>query len=224
MADSDPLELGARLREFSTADIADAVTELGYEPREAPGITRMWDTCPRIAGQVVPVALGPSYEESTVIGTRKAIKSADPGSILVFANDAPETNSFGSLAAFCAKRAGVTGVVCAGASRDIDDIREENMPLYATGRVTTSVRGTTMCGGHNIPVDCNGVTVHPGDYLVADGSGVIFIPEEAVEEVLEIAPRFEAYQREMKRRIIAGTDIVELHENFDYETYIQQRD
>lgn len=218
------MEVGAQLRQFSTPDIADALSELGYEPREAPGITRMWDACPRIAGQVLPVALGPSYEESTVIGTRKAIKAAAPGSILVFANETPETNSFGSLAAFCAKRAGVSGVICAGASRDIDDIREENMPLYATGRVTTSVRGTTMYGGHNIPVECAGVTVHPGDYVVADGSGVVFIPEDAIEDVLRIAPRFEAYQREMKQRIISGTDIVELHQTFDYETFIQQQE
>ncbi len=223
MADSDPMELGEQLARFSTPDIADALAELGYAPREAPGITRMWDECPRIAGKVVPVALGPSYEESTVIGTRKAIKAAEPGSILVFANEAPETNSFGSLAAFCANRAGISGVICSGASRDIDEIRNENMPLYATGRVTTSVRGTTMCGGHNIPVECAGITVDPGDYVVADGSGVVFIPEAAVHDILELVPRFDAYQREMKQRIIAGEDIVELHQTFDYETFINQQ-
>lgn len=223
MADTDAMALSEQLTRYATPDIADALTELGYEPGEASGITRMWDDCPRIAGEVVPVALGPTHEESTVIGTRKAIKAANPGTVLVFANDAPETNSFGSLAAFCAKRAGITGVICGGASRDIDDIRDENMPLYATGRVTTSVRGTTMYGGHNIPVDCCGVTVNPGDYVVADGSGVIFIPQEVIEDVFELLPRFDAYQREIKQRIIAGEDIVELHQTFDYETFIQQQ-
>lgn len=222
MSKSDPLRISEQLRQYSTPDIADALTELGYTPSEARGIKRMWDDCPRIAGKVIPVALGPDYAESTVIGTRQAIKDAEPGAVLVFANESPKTNSFGSLAAFCATRAGVNGVICDGASRDIDDIRAQNMPLYASGRVTTSVRGTTGYGGHNIPIDCAGVTVNPGDYVVADGSGVIFIPAHAIPDVLDLAPRFDAYEREMKQRIIDGADIVELHETFDYDEFIEQ--
>lgn len=73
--------------------------------------------------------------------------------------------------------------------------------------------------GYNVPVECSEVKMSPGDYVVADGSGVIFVPGDEVEQVLELAPRFQAFEREIKRRITEGADIVEVHENLDYEDF-----
>lgn len=213
-------EIGAALESFATPDIADALDVLGYPEQTALGITRMWDDCPRIAGRVMPIKLGPDEPESTVTGTLDAIQDADPGDVLLFDNRGRmDLNTFGSIAAFCAGRAGLKGAIADGASRDIDDLRSQNFPLYARGPVTTTVKGRTGMAGYDIPVECNGVEVTPGDYVVADGSGVIFIPGDEVEEILEIAPRFQEYEREIKRRVAEGEDIVEVHEDLNYEDF-----
>jgi regulator of RNase E activity RraA len=216
----DSTELSAALEEFATPDIADALDVLGYPDQTAFGIHRMWDDCPRVAGRVMPILLGPDESGSTVTGTLEAIQAADPGDVLLFDNQGRmELNTFGSIAAFCADRAGLTGAICDGASRDVDDMRAQNFPLYARGPVTTTVTGRTGMAGYDIPVECSGVEVRPGDYVVADGSGVIFVPGDEVEQVLELAPRFQEFEREIKRRITEGADIVEVHETLDYEDF-----
>ncbi len=213
-------EIGAGLESFATPDIADALDVLGYPEQTAYGITRMWDDCPRIAGRVMPIKLEPDAPGSTVTGTLEAIKDAAPGDVLLFDNQGRlEQNTFGGIAAFCAGRAGLSGAIADGASRDVDDMMSQNFPLYARGPATTSVKDRTGMVGYDIPVECGDVEVEPGDYVVADGSGVIFVPGEAVEDVLEIAPRFGEFEREIKRRIAEGADIVEVHEELNYEDF-----
>lgn len=216
----DSTDRGAELASCATPDVADALDVLGYPDRTAIGVTRMWDDCPRIAGRVMPVKLGPDEPGSTVTGTLEAIEAAAPGDVLLFDNGGRlDRNTFGSIAAFCAQRAGLAGAVCDGASRDVDDMRSQGFPLYARGAVTTTVTGRTGMAGYDVPVECAGVPVEPGDYVVADGSGVIFIPGAEVERVLELAPQFAAYEREIKRRIAAGEDFVAVHEDVDYEDF-----
>lgn len=216
----DSTEIGAALERFATPDVADALDALGYPDQTALGLERMWDDCPRIAGRVMPIQLGPDEPGSTVTGTLEAIQAASPGDVLLFANDGRlDLNTFGSIAAFCAGRAGLAGAISDGASRDIDDLRDQGFPLYARGPVTTTVKGRTGMAGYEVPVEVSDVTVAPGDYVVADGSGVIFVPGDEVEDVLDIAPRFAAYEREIRRRIADGEDIVAVHEDVDYEDF-----
>lgn len=216
----NPTEIGAELKSFPTPDIADALDVLGYPEQTAYGITRMWDDCPRIAGRVMPIKLEPEASGSTVIGTLEAIKEADPGDILLFDNDGRmEQNTFGGIAAFCAGRAGLSGAIADGASRDVDDMMDQNFPLYARGPATTSVKDRTGMVGYDIPVRCGDIEIEPGDYVVADGSGVIFVPGQVVEDVLEIAPTFGEYERELKQRISAGEDIIEVHKDVNYEDF-----
>ena len=213
-------EIGAALESIATPAIADALDVLGYRDQTAFGITRMWDDCPRIAGRVMPIKLAPDASESTVTGTLEAIEAADPGDVLLFDNDGRlEQNTFGGIAAFCAARQGISGAIADGASRDIDDLQSQNFPLYARGPATTSVKDRTGIVDYDIPVDPGGVEVEPGDYVVADGSGVIFVPGDEVETVLEIAPKFGEYEQEIKRRIAAGEDMIEVHEDVDYEDF-----
>ncbi|MCQ4334124.1 hypothetical protein KM295_11660 [Natronomonas sp. F2-12] len=216
----DSSEIGSALGSFTTPDIADALDVLGYPEQTAFGITRLWDDCPSIAGRVMPIKLEPDADGSTVTGTLEAIDAADPGDVLLFDNDGRlEQNTFGGIAGLCADRAGLEGAISDGASRDIDDLRSQNVPLYARGPVTTSVKDRTGVVGYDIPVECAGVGVEPGDYVVADGSGVIFVPGEVVETVLEIAPTFLEQEREIKRRIAEGEDPIAVHEDLEYEDF-----
>ncbi len=216
----DSTEIGAALESFATPDIADALDALGYHDQTALDVTRMWDACPRVAGRVMPIKLEPDAPGSTVTGTLEAIKDANPGDVLLFDNEGRmDQNTFGSIAAFCAGRAGLKGAIADGASRDIDDFQAQNFPVYARGVTTTSVKDRTGMVGYDLPVQCNGIEVNPGDYVVADGSGVIFVPGDVVEEVIEIAPRFQEYERVIRKRIAEGEDIVAVHEDLDYEDF-----
>ncbi len=217
---TERLLLADRFCTVATPDVADGLDRVGHREQTAHGIVRMWDACPRIAGRVMPMQLGAEFSHSTTIGTLEAIAACEPGDVLVFANDGnSELNCFGSIAALCAGRAGLAGTVIDGVTRDIDDMQDQNFPVFAKGVTTTTVRERTGFGGFGEAITCCGVNVEPGDWVVADGSGAIFIPASDVEAVLEGAEAARAYEIALKRRVSRGEDPVEAHEAMRYDQY-----
>lgn len=213
-----PLDLRDALSRFSSCDVADALDQLGLRDQTALGLRRLWDDCPRVAGRVMTLKLGPGYDGSTVMGTLEAIESCQPGDVLLLDNGGLlDRNTFGSVAAFSAARYGISGAIIDGVSRDIDDLRAQAFPVYARGVTTTTVRGRTGLAGYGVPVQCAGVQVEAGDYVVADGSGVIIVPAAAVRDVINIAPRFQELERELRRRMIAGGKPTAAHAELQYE-------
>ena len=214
------LALADRFRALATPDVADGLDRLGHREQTAEGIVRMWDDCSRIAGRVMPILLGPEFTYSTTIGTLEAIAECEPGDVLVFANGGrPGLNSFGSIAALCAERAGIVGTVIDGVTRDLDDMRAQTFPLFARGVTTTTVRERTGFGGFGKPIRCSGIDVASGDWVVADGSGTIFIPGDDVEEVLVGAENARSYERALRQRILQGEDPVQAHQAMRYDQY-----
>src|SRR5699024_8491107 len=76
------------------------------------------------------------------------------------------------------------GLVVDGVIRDIVDIRKLNFPVFSRG-TTVSSGGKNGPGETNTPISCGGAQVNPGDIIVGDIDGVVVIPKERAEEVLE---------------------------------------
>ena len=113
-------------------------------------------------------------------------RSAHPGDVLVVdAAGCGEVSVMGGLAAASAVRAGVAAAIVDGAVRDISDIQSSGLPTWS--RYVTPVTGKERLEAISInaPIQCAGVQVRPGDIVIADDSGVCFIPAELADEVLE---------------------------------------
>lgn len=83
--------------------------------------------------------------------------------------------------------AGARGVVSNGGCRDTDELIVEKVPVY-TARIARGIRpGRLEWDAENVPIACGGVRVIPGDIIVADGDGVIVVPVDHAERVVEIA-------------------------------------
>jgi 4-hydroxy-4-methyl-2-oxoglutarate aldolase len=82
---------------------------------------------------------------------------------------------------------GISGVVIDGACRDSEECNIEKVDVFCTKRSFRHVYGRLVNGGVNIPISCAGVTVNPGDILCADDDGVLVIPRDKAEKVLEFA-------------------------------------
>jgi regulator of RNase E activity RraA len=76
-------------------------------------------------------------------------------------------------------------VVVDGACRDVDDASALGFPLFARSVTPVTARGRTVEADTGSPVQIGSVTVHPGDVVVADGSGVVVVPRDRVDEVIE---------------------------------------
>ena len=82
---------------------------------------------------------------------------------------------------------GISGVVLDGTCRDSYECNIEKVNAFCTKRSFNHVYGRLVTGGVNVPVECAGVTVKPGDVVCADDDGVLVIPRERAEEVLVFA-------------------------------------
>lgn len=110
------------------------------------------------------------------------------GTVVVI-EEAPESDvgSIGSNNILSWKLRGCVGVVTSGTARDTDEIILEKVPLYFKKPGRGIRPGRNEIESVNRPVVCGGVTVMPGDVIVADGDGVIVVPRSRAEEVAAYA-------------------------------------
>ncbi len=113
-----------------------------------------------------------------------------PGSALVI-EEAEDTNvgSIGSNNIMSWKVKGCVGVVTSGTARDTDEIITEKIPLYFHQPGRGIRPGRNEIESVNRPVVCGGVTVMPGDVIVADGDGVMVVPRAQAEAVAGYAQK-----------------------------------
>jgi 4-hydroxy-4-methyl-2-oxoglutarate aldolase len=109
-----------------------------------------------------------------------------PGDVMVVNGHGMEGVMFGAQMAFQSKHSGIAGIVVDGAVRDSEEIATMQFPCFASLiSPLGSAKGTP--GSINVPIQCGGVLVNPGDLIVGDGDGVVVVPKKTVSETLERA-------------------------------------
>jgi regulator of RNase E activity RraA len=124
------------------------------------------------------------------------------GSALVI-EEAGDTDvgSIGSNNIMGWKLRGCVGVVTSATARDTDEITTERMPLYFKKPGRGIRPGRNEIESVNRPVVCGGVTVRPGDVIVADGDGVIVVPRTQAEAVAKYARKTLQADKEGRRKL-----------------------
>jgi 4-hydroxy-4-methyl-2-oxoglutarate aldolase len=118
----------------------------------------------------------------------EAIDSILPGEVVIVGTGASVRNApWGELLSTAAMARGARGAVIDGLIRDVKKILHLGFPVFAAGMKPVDSRGRGLVMNYNIPVDCGGVIVTPGDLIVADFDGVVAIPASAVEQVVQLA-------------------------------------
>ena len=115
----------------------------------------------------------------------KSLDVAHAGDVVVVAASAGRNNAvIGDTVAMKAMHRGIAGFVVDGLMRDLPAVRELDYPMFARG--TTPVGPLHRGPGEiNFPVACGGVVVNPGDIVVGDDAGVVIVPQQVAEELLE---------------------------------------
>ena len=161
----------------------------------------------RMAGAAITVRPAPGDN----LFLHRALASAGRNDVLVVAAGGESGAQWGYLAALYAQRIGLAGVVVHGTIRDADQLAEMRYPVWATA-ISPAHPEKKGTGALNVPVVCDGVLVHPGDLVAADGDGVIVIPRERAAAAVEASLRRAAAEREAAKRVAAGATLWELHD------------
>ncbi len=212
-----------RLAKLDTCAVSDALDSLNLKGATW-GVRPMW-LCPRIAGRAVTMKIKPAGldQPKQHLGTAP-IEAARPGDIIVIDNGGKlEFSCWGGLLALSAKLKGLSGVVIDGAARDIDEARELEFPVYARGAVPMTARGRVVQESFNQEIQFAGVQCRPGDLVIADGSGVVIVPQEKASEVVPAAEAIYAKEQEMAAGIRQGYSGMEMLEKLGYENMLKKK-
>jgi regulator of RNase E activity RraA len=116
---------------------------------------------------------------------------------------------------------GVAGVIVEGPARDIDDCRKLDFPVFARSHTARTARGRIVEVSTNEPIGVGDITVGPGDYVVADGSAVVFVNQDDIERVLETAEAIVAREEAMAQSLREGIPISTVM-GANYETMLKK--
>lgn len=204
-------ELVAGFRATATASVADAVDKVtgrrGYLDHAIK--PRINET--KIVGPAVTVQEAPTEEVLPPAHAIELIDAAEAGSVIVIAVEGQaDVAVWGGLMTAGAVANRLEGAVLDGAVRDIVEIRRDyDFPVYARSASPGTTLGRYKTLAANVPVMLGGIWVHPGDLIVADIDGVVAVPRDAAEAVLEMAREIDAREAEQARLIIEAGSLRE---------------
>ncbi|HEX2510373.1 MAG TPA: ribonuclease activity regulator RraA [Microvirga sp.] len=192
------------------------------------GIRRCWMKGPkplfnadgrRLVGRAFTLRFVPAREDlatpeswSSPRSTRAAIEDMPEGCVAVVdAMGVADAGIFGDILTARMHKRGVTALVTDGVVRDGAGVESAGLPVWCTGiAAPASVAGLTFVGWQE-PVGCGGVAVFPDDVLVADGDGVVVVPQALVAEVTAAAVEQERLEAWIMKEVEKGLPLPGLY-------------
>ncbi len=190
---------------FSTASIADACDQLIGETMFLPFSIKNRINEKKIVGPAVTILEDVTEEKLPPQHALDAIDESEEGSVIVITGcEALETVAvWGGLMTAGAVANRHEGAVLNGGLRDIAEIRRDyDFPVYSKTVTPGTTLGRFKTIDANKPVEIGGVTINPGDLIIGDVDGVVCVPKDKVEAVLELSKSIDERELEQAKLII----------------------
>lgn len=189
------------LSEYSASLISDCMNRMGIM---SAAIQRIVPGGP-FAGPAVTV----EEAEGGNLMSHLALELVREGDVIVIDAKAVMTRAaWGGLQTLAAKQRGAKAVVVDGTIRDANESAKLGLPIFARG---TSPGGPLKgaSGNVNYPIACGGVVVNPGDIVVGDGDGVVVVPQELAEALIELCKNRLSLEQRWLASVEAGHSTVD---------------
>lgn len=203
-------EVIQKYKNIETATIGH-LTDFGFLKGMRP-VSRPVD----FVGNAVTVRI--PHLDSTAV--HKAFDFIEEGDVLVIDMSGDEYRScFGGMLAYAAHVKKAAGVIISGSVNDVDEIKEIGLPVFSLGISPLTTRVLGIEGEINTTISVCGVSIHPGDLVVADDDGVVVIKPEQAKEYAELAMTKQDKEKEeaLKRKLDSGISLATFRANKFFE-------
>jgi 4-hydroxy-4-methyl-2-oxoglutarate aldolase len=203
-------DLASMLAGIDSAALCDALDQAG-QTGYVHGL-RALSVRRRIVGRAVTVKLGHAAASGSSDGAARhlataAVDSAGAGDVVVVSHPGGvHCAGWGGLLSLGAHRRQVEGVIVDGPCRDVEEATDLGFPIYGTESTAVTARGRLIEEGWGGPVRFGGVSVRPGDLVVADGGGVVIVAAARIDEITGMARRIVEREAAMAEAVRAGRD------------------
>jgi regulator of RNase E activity RraA len=204
-----------RIEELGTSTLSDALDwsglggqSLGLKPLR-PGM--------RLAGRAYTVRYQPCGLVPGTVGD--FIDDVAPGAVVVIDNDGRlDATAWGDILTLFASARGIGGTVIDGVNRDYDRAVELSYPVFSRGTYMRTGKDRVEVAAIEEPVSIGGHLVRPGDLVVGDSDGVVVIPAEREQQVLDRAWTIHRTEQRIRDAIAAGMSLREARAKYGYHS------
>ena len=200
-----------------TAVIADALDELGQHDCAMREYLRPLSPDAKFAGWVRTILCQDVfYEPSDPYGLEiEAMDSILPGEVVAVSTGESKRNApWGELLSTAARARGARGAVIDGLVRDVRTIQKLGFPVFAAGIKPVDSKGRGLVVDYNVPVQCGGILVKPGDLIFGDFDGVVVIPFNLVHATLELAEEKVARENHSRKALLEGAYLSDVYAKY----------
>jgi 4-hydroxy-4-methyl-2-oxoglutarate aldolase len=214
-------DIAAALSKLPTTAISDALDRLGIAG-QAAGIHPL-DRQFRLAGRAFTVLYHPMDVAGGTVGDY--IDDVPPGDVVVLDNAGRvDATVWGDILTLVAQRRGIGGTAINGICRDIGRAVQLGYPLFSKGNWMRTGKDRVKVAGQGVPVVLGGVRVRPGDVLIGDGDGIVVVPAEREQEVLNAAAEIEETEEAIRHEVELGRRLNEARQRLGYHQLQSRRE
>ena len=205
------ISLEAAFAQHPTACISDAMDELNLYG-VMPGLFAARPEQARVAGRALPVRFKRKSDDPDAwrfgggVGKplEQVLKTMKNGHVVVMdLEGATDASAWGGLASRLAQQRGVRGTVLWGTCRDLDEIRACGYSVWSVGVCPRRSRNEFTFGSINEPIEIGRTMIRPGDLVLADASGVVCVPTDRAQEVLEVANKISHQEAVLQDQVLS---------------------
>jgi len=194
-----------------TAVIGDVLDSLGRVHQFLPAAVQPMLPTMTVVGRALPVLVGDVFGTPAKPFGRltEALDALQTGDVYLARRARQDCAAWGEIMTAAARARGAAGAIVDGYHRDTNKVLEQNFPVFSRGGYgqDAAVRGAVL--DYGVLVEIDGVRVSPGDLIVGDRDGVLVIPAELEDEVLELALNKASTENEVRHAIEQGMSTTE---------------
>ena len=202
-------------RTLFTSLLSDCLDAVGVMDQALPARIRPLDDARVMVGRARTAAFMEVYHHEAGSNPYELeiglIDSLQPGEIPVFACSNPaRVAPWGELLTTAARVRGAAGALMDGCTRDVKAIRAMGFPVFHGGIAPLDSKGRARIMALDVPIQCAGVQVAPGDLVFGDADGVVVVPQGVETEVLRLAFEKSAGEKNTLRDLQRGDKLADV--------------
>ena len=206
-------ENAARIAKLDTAALSDALDRFGIAGQCR--CIKARDLKFRLAGRAFTILYGPAGSPPGTVGDY--IDDVAAGGVVVLDNGGREDATvWGDILTEIAHRRGIAGTVIDGVCRDVAMCLKLGYPVFAKDHWMRTGKDRVQVEATNVTVNIGDARVQPGDIVRGDADGVIVVPKEHEDKVLDTAEAVEHAENAIREAVRGGMRLDEARKQFRY--------